>query len=616
MKLWRGSALFLLFLCFHIQMPGESLGRMRILDVCPDKARYAPGEPVTIRVVLQGPSEPLPEMGMLKVGFSHLGEPIGPVLTKAIRIYGSAPVPVDILWRPPDRDFTGYFVDVRLTTPAGQELARSQTAVDVSSEWNRYPRYGYLAHYSSAEGARPEAWIADLNEFHIDGLQFYDFQNRHEQPLAGSVAHPDSRWLDIAGRDVERDVLNRYLAAARQHNMTTMAYDSSYSAYADAFTNGSGVRLQWATWNTPDVPRTLKTAKAFNLPTNGTWKTHRLIYMDESSLAWQNYLFGRMAKLFQVYPFDGWHIDTFGTRGAYAFDGSYVDFISGFRPFVDRASETLHKRVVLNNVGTLGQEQVARSKADFVYSELWEQNETYDSILTAADRVHTANPGAGLVFAAYLHRSDGKSAAATGTRYFSTPSVLLTDAVMFAAGASHIELGDGKRMLSSDYFPNDMAFLVSPVLHAALRHYYDFLTAYENILRYDVAPLAASVELTGWKSSADGAPNTIWHIGREKGNRVIVHLINLLGSSDDHWRDVHVDRPDAPFLHQVRVRVYVHQPVISAGWATPDYDGGRFHELRFTAGSADHGHYIEVVVPSLKYWDVIVLKTEPNSAAM
>ena len=245
MKLWRGSALFLLFFCFHSRMSGESLSRIRILDVCPNKARYAPGEPVTIRVVLQGPGEPLPQMGMLKVGFSHLGEPLGPVLTKAIRIYGSAPFPVEILWRPPDRDFTGYFVDVRLTTPAGQELARSQTAVDVSSEWNRFPRYGYLAHYSGAEGARPEAWIAELNEFHIDGLQFYDFQNRHEQPLAGSVAHPDSHWFDIAGRDVERDVLNRYLAAARQHNITTMAYNSSYSAYV--YVHQPVISAGWAT---------------------------------------------------------------------------------------------------------------------------------------------------------------------------------------------------------------------------------------------------------------------------------------------------------------------------------------------------------------------------------
>ena len=48
--------------------------------------------------------------------------------------------------------------------------------------------------------------------------------------------------------------------------------------------------------------------------------TPRLVYMNQNSPEWQNYIFGQMAKLFRVYRFDGWHIDTFGVRGAYAYD--------------------------------------------------------------------------------------------------------------------------------------------------------------------------------------------------------------------------------------------------------------------------------------------------------
>src|SRR6185437_2440696 len=411
MNIWRGLILFLPFFCFRTQMLEAPVSQVRIQDVSTDKARYVPGEPVSIRVVLQASGDSVRQSDTLRVTFLHLGEQVGPILSQRVRISGSNPSRAEIHWQPPRRDFTGYFVDVRLTDASGRDLDRSQTAVDVSSEWNRFPRYGYLAHYSRAEGSRPELWIDELNEFHIDGLQFYDFQNRHEQPLTGTIAHPVPRWLDIAGREIERDVLDKYLAAARQLNITTMAYNSAYSAFVDSFTNGSGVRLRWATWNTPGGPRTLDAAKSFNLPANGSWKTSRLIFMNESNTAWQNYLFGHMAQLFRVYPFDGWQIDTYGARGAYAYDGSYVNFVSGFRSFVDRASDTLHRRVVLNTVGTLGEEHTARSKADFVYSELWNKNETYDSILTTADQVHKANPDAGLVFAAYLHRSDGKSPA-------------------------------------------------------------------------------------------------------------------------------------------------------------------------------------------------------------
>lgn len=596
------------FCCFGSQ---QQSARARILDVTTDKARYVPGETVAIEVTLGGDPSSVTH-AVVRTSFRHLEDRVGTDLSIPVEISGARPQKLTFMWTPPPTDLRGYFVDVRLINSDGGEIDRSQTAVDVSSQWNRFPRYGYLAHYSLGDGVNPQEWIAELNKFHIDGLEYYDFENRHERPLAGTVDRPADHWSDVAGRPIDRSVLDAFLTSAHQHNMMSMAYNSSYSAYADAFTNGSGVKLEWATWNKPDGPRTLEKAKSIDFPDDGTWKTHRLIFMNEDSRAWQSYLFGQMAMLFRAYPFDGWHIDTFGDQGAYAYDGKHVDFIAGFLPFINHAKKSLRKRMVLNTVATVGEEETAQSKADFVYSELWDQNETYNSILTAADRVHTTKMSEGLVFAAYLHRQQGPLAVSVRKRYFNTPSVLLADATIFAAGASHIELGDGTRMLSSEYFPDDTTFLVSPELHAALRHYYDFLTAYENILRDDVTPLATPVELTGWRSSTNGIPNTVWLIGRKKEHYVIVHLINLLGSSSDRWRDVRANRPDAPLLHEVKARVYVQQNILSAGWATPDVDGGRFHEIRFTEGSLANKHFVDLIVPSLKYWDVIVLKTVPR----
>jgi dextranase len=401
-------------------------------------------------------------------------------------------------------------------------------------------------------------------------------------------------------------VLESFLAAARQHNIMSMAYNSSYSAYVDAFTDGSGVKLQWATWDTPHGPRTLATVKSLDLPVGGGWATPRLVYMNEASPDWQHYLFGQMSRLFRAYPFDGWHIDTFGTRGAYAYDGAYVNFIAGFRPFIDQAKSFLDKRVVLNTVNTWGQDETARSAADFAYSELWEDHETYSSILDAAAQVHTANPEAGLVFAAYLQRAD-KDDTPPATKYFNAPGVLLADAVIFASGASHIELGDGTRMLSGEYFPADTKFAVPPELIPELRHYYDFLTAYENVLRYEVTPADAAISVTGQPSSPYGVPNTIWTIARRKGGKTMIHLINLLGSDDPHWRDIHADRPAAPLLTNVKVRVAIDQDVAAAGWASPDVDGGKFHALSMTLGDDKGERYVELVIPTLRYWDMILL---------
>jgi dextranase len=532
---------------------------------------------------------------------------VGKEIKKAVSLEGKAQQ-VSISWTPPAADFTGYFVDVRLTDDDGKELDRSQTAVDVSSEWNRFPRYGYLAQYSVSAGARPEEWIAELNKFHIDGLEYYDFQNRHEHPLAGTVERPDSRWEDIAGREIEGDILDGFLRAAHQRNMMSMAYNSSYSAYEQAFTDGSPVKLEWATWDTPDGPRSFATTKALVLPDIRKWKTHRLIYMNQNGADWQHYIFGQMADLFRVYPFDGWHIDSFGTHDAYAYDGSRVDFIAGFQPFVDKAKAALHKRITINTVDTLGQDNIARSQADFVYSELWDDHETYSSICTAADEVHAINPGAGLVFSAYIHRREGGYQTPIKRIYFNPPSVLLADATIFASGASHIELGDGFRMLSSEYFPADSTVPVSEELRAELRHYYDFLTAYENILRDRVTSSPARAEVLDHTSSPYGIPDTVWTIAREKSGSTIVHLINLLGSEDPHWRDKQADRPDAPLLKNVNVRIYPGRKVSSLSWATPDTDGGRLHALSFKTGTEGGERYVDATIPSLKYWDLLLLQ--------
>ncbi|HTW78237.1 MAG TPA: glycoside hydrolase family 66 protein [Terracidiphilus sp.] len=589
-----------------------------IADVYTDKARYAPNENVTILIQLKNDAQLKGDRSnagkaALKVTFWHLGERVGEELSQAVDL-SDGKSSVSINWTPPDSDFRGYLVGVRLVSSSGETLGTGYTAVDVSSQWNRFPRYGYLAHYSKAEGAMPAEWIAELNKFHIDGLEYYDFENRHEQPLAGTVEHPDPEWKDIAGRRVERSIVDGFLAEAHRYHMMSMAYNTSYCAYADAFTNGSGVKLRWATWPKADGPRTLETAMALNLDGDDQWKTHRLVYMNQNLPDWQNYLFRKMAELFRVYPFDGWQVDTFGTTGGYSYEGSYVNFILGFRPFVDNAHAFLKKDIVLNTVNTWGQDDVARSAAAFVHSELWEDHETYSSIAAAAEQVHTANPAKAVVFAAYLQRQQ-KGNPVPKTNYFNPPSVLLADATIFASGAAHIELGDGSRMLSSEYFPADTRFAVSPDLSRQLRHYYDFLTAYENVLSYQVAVAPATVRVAGQTSSANGVPNTIWTLARQKDGRTIIHLINLLGSSDAHWRDVHADRPDAPLLKQLRVRIAADEDITRAGWASPDVDGGMFHPLAMTQGNDNGERYVELVLPSLKYWDMIVLHDRTASRA-
>lgn len=53
-------------------------------------------------------------------------------------------------------------------------LADAFTAIDVSSAWTRFPRYGYVWDFTP--GVDAQAKIETLCRFHINGLQFYDWQ--------------------------------------------------------------------------------------------------------------------------------------------------------------------------------------------------------------------------------------------------------------------------------------------------------------------------------------------------------------------------------------------------------------------------------------------------------
>jgi len=574
----------------------------QLADAYPEKARFDPSEPVNLVIELNGKPE-----GMAKISATvwRLGKAVG----------ACGPIPVaprsnnQVILRcsVPPEDFQGYLVTVRMTDANGRPLGERQTAVDVSSDWKRFPRYGYLAHYNPDEDTKPQLWINELNRFHINGLEFYDFQYRHDQPLAGTVAHAAASWKDIAARTIDGATVRALIDQAHRYNMMAMAYNVSYSAYDDVFSRQHDpLPLKWGTWNTPEDDRSAATAKSLRLQAKD-WSTKYLFYMNQNDPEWQKYLFKNMHDLLTVYPFDGWHIDTFGERGAYAFDGSYVDYVAGFRSYIDHASVALHKRIVFNTVNALGQEYVARSAADFVYSELWEDHETFTSILETTEQVHLANPQAGFVIAAYVNRREAQDRTQLPVKQFNLPSVLLTDAAIFASGAAHIELGDGDRMLSSEYFPADTCTTMSPALHDSLRHYYDYLTAYENYLRDGVTPAALGINVSGQPSDELAVPNTLWTIARQKGDVTIVQLVNLLGSDDPHWRDLGFDRPEPPLLKTLQVQIASAENIRSVGWASPDFDGGQFHSIPFRIQKNGNTAWIEFTLPELHYWDTVFL---------
>jgi len=575
-----------------------------IENVATDKARYAPGEPVLVGIDLDNSGCPNLKNAVLVAEVQDLGKSASRV-QQPLSISEGKPQRLHLTLRPPSTDFRGYRVEVQIKDANHQLLASGATAVDVSSSWVRFPRYGYLAHYDPTVPAKQ--WITELNQFHIDGLQFYDFQYKHHLPLPPPELQKGV-WHDIANRPTSGSTVLTLITEAKKHNMLTMAYNASYAAYADALHDGSGVKLEWAAWPDAHGPRT--EARIKSLPLAGSsWATPKLLYMNQDSSGWRQYIFSRMEELFRVFPFDGWHIDSFGDPGAYAWDGSRIDYYAGFAPFADAAHTALHRPVLVNTVSGHGQLAVAKSSADFVYSELWPEDQaTYASIIAAADGIHAANPKKAIVFPAYLHKdlAERLRRDTNGHAHFNLPAVLLADAVIFSAGASHLELGDGDRMLSHPYFPADTAITPTPELLAQLRNYYDFLVAYENPLRDRAAKAAFSIALAGAPQTNDGQPGGVWTIGRQQSNNAIVHLINLTALKHAEWRDDALNYPPPQILHDLTLQVELPK-VVKAGWASPDIDQGEWHALEVRQTSQTPASY-EVTIPELNYWTMVIFQ--------
>jgi dextranase len=148
-----------------------------------DKACYSPGDVVIFTI-----DNSLPATA--KVRYRHLSDVVAENTLSGTTWQ----------WTAPSADFTGYMVDV-FDTVNGQEVIYGSIGVDISSDWSPFPRYGFLSAYPQMTSTAIDYVISDLNRHHINGIQFYDWEYEHHQPLAGTVTNPAGEWLDIANRD-------------------------------------------------------------------------------------------------------------------------------------------------------------------------------------------------------------------------------------------------------------------------------------------------------------------------------------------------------------------------------------------------------------------------------
>ena len=545
------------------------------LAVESDKACYRPGEEVNFS--LTGPIS-LPA----RVRYKNLN-----TLVEDIELNGTA-----WKWKTPDTDFKGYLAEV-YGMDNNKEVIYAAIAIDVSSDWTKFPRYGFLSNYYIADDQNIHQVIADLNRYHINGLQFYDWHNKHHKPLPLSGGVPESTWKDIGNRSVYLNTVKRYIQEAHGRNMKAMFYNLLYGAWDDA--RADGVEPEWYIFT--DNTRTNLDFLALSNPF-----LSNLYLLDPSNPGWQHYLAAQHEIVYNNLDFDGYHIDQLGDRGSrYTYNGHFLNLAQSFGSFLEANNTAFPgKYAVMNAVNQYGQQTIAQSPVNFLYTEVWQPFDTYKDLASIIKQNNMMAGGTkNQVLAAYVNYelSDTRE-------FFNDASVLFADAVIFAFGGAHLELGE--HMLSREYFPYNK-LRVSESLRTALVAYYDFMVAYQNLLRdggsfntITLHPVDDKVKFAAWPETS----GCVSVACKQVGERQVIHLINFTASTTTSWRDNPGIQALPPTISGAKISFTCQGQINDIWMASPDIAGGSPRNLEFLK----QGDKISIEIPSLKYWNMIVVE--------
>lgn len=232
-------------------------------------------------------------------------------------------------WTPAGADFTGYMAEVYRQEQDNSETVLGTIAVDVSSDWTRFPRYGFVATFdgSKLSDGVIENEMAYLNRCHINGVQFQDWHNKHHWPLGGTRDNLLDVYKDIANRDVYTSVVKKYIDVQHGLGMKSMFYNLCFGALDDAATDG--VKEEWYAFrNTSRGDKDMH-----SLPSS--WKSS-IYLVDPSNTEWQQYIGDRNDDVYANFAFDGYQIDQLGQRAdLYDWNGTKINLPKGYGSFID-----------------------------------------------------------------------------------------------------------------------------------------------------------------------------------------------------------------------------------------------------------------------------------------
>ena len=519
-------------------------------ELLPTKASFRPDEPITIEVRGEVPA------GTVRVW--HLGQ-----LAAEQAYAGKGAIALPSL--PPG----GY----------GVELGSLRTAFEVAIDTRQRLRYGFVASFAPGKDV---VGLSDaVRRLHLNGVMFYDWAYRHADLMGGGETYNDP-----LNQPISLDTVRQLVSAVQQAGSRALGYAAVYAAGPD----------EWAVWKHQALLKGDGEPYALG---------DFLFVLDPAAPDWLAHFSADLQAATASLGFDGYHLDQYGyPKRAIRADGADIDVAASFVTMIEGVRAALpDAHLVFNNVNDFPTGLTARTDQDAVYIEPWAPQLTLQSLADTVTRARTAGQGKPVVLAAYQHVYDTASAEE------SDRATALTMAMLFSHGATQILAGESDRLLVDPYYVRNHKMETST--RDLLKRWYDFLVVHDEILMppslSEVTHSYAGayngdldVSFADAEVSVTAEAGKVWRRIVRDGDRLVVHLINLVGQTDTLW-DAPRSAPATPGIATLRFRRLLgRRPKV---WVA-DPDGlGRLEPLAAT----DEGDFSSSALPPLSIWQVVVI---------
>ena len=458
----------------------------------------------------------------------------------------------------------------------------ARTAVEIGWASGGRLRYGFVVDYSPA---RDLVGIADtIRRLHLTDIQFYDWAYRHADLLGGG-----DDYRDALDQPISLQTVRELIGAVRGAGASPLGYAAVYAVGPN----------EWNAWQ----------QHALLTPSGEPYALGDFLFLvDPAASDWLASFTAQLATATAELGFAGFHLDQYGyPKRAVRPDGHTVDVASSFTTMIAAVREAVpDSRLVFNNVNDFPTWATARAAQDAVYIEVWEPNVTLGSLAAIVNRAKSVATGKPVAIAAYQHVYDAAPAASADL------ATSFTMATLFSHGATQLLAGESDRILVDPYYVRN--HVIERSTADLLKRWYDFLVEHDEVLSDpNIVEATASyagsynddcdVTFESVPTSGVAVAGSVWRRVAVAGDRLVVHLINLVGQDDDLW-----DSPKrapgqiGPGTLRFR-RVGLGMPRVRAA----DPDGSpRLVDIPVDLD----GDHATARLPEFAVWQVVVIETD------